>query len=481
MKDATLQQTAARILVRLVHTLAVLGAGLGAGACSLVVEQSASQCESDADCVGFGAAVCSAEKVCVSALGAPCATNQECVGRLGPDYVCVASESLCKSLRSDQCQTIVGAPASDDALIVGSIGPTGGLDEGIGLPIENAIRVAVSDFKEASAAEKPRPMVVVGCNDDSTPETGVAAATHLVSIGAPAVIGAAFSGITLRVKDVTVPAGTLLISPSATAVGIGALVDNSLVWRTAPPDTYQTQAIALYIDQHLKPQVVGAPPLKLAVLHRGDAYGRDLSKALEEELILNGERPTDASNANNYLRFDYGDPDDVENNPPKFEEAIADTLALEPHIIVFAGFSEAVTDIFVPLEKDWDATVARPFHVMTDGVVGSALWDNIGENDALRLRVTGTTPGRARSNPVFQAFASNYRDSFMDGGEEVFGAAEAYDAAYLIAYAAAVAGDQTLTGQGLAQALGRMVPPGAPINAGVDQMAEALEQRLLAA
>jgi len=308
MKDATLQQTAARILVRLVHTLAVLGAGLGAGACSLVVEQSASQCESDADCVGFGAAVCSAEKVCVSALGAPCATNQECVGRLGPDYVCVASESLCKSLRSDQCQTIVGAPASDDALIVGSIGPTGGLDEGIGLPIENAIRVAVSDFKEASAAEKPRPMVVVGCNDDSTPETGVAAATHLVSIGAPAVIGAAFSGITLRVKDVTVPAGTLLISPSATAVGIGALVDNSLVWRTAPPDTYQTQAIALYIDQHLKPQVVGAPPLKLAVLHRGDAYGRDLSKALEEELILNGERPTDASNASCMLKSIYWPP-----------------------------------------------------------------------------------------------------------------------------------------------------------------------------
>ena len=131
MKDATLQQTAARILVRLVHTLAVLGAGLCAGACSLVVEQSASQCESDADCVGFGAAVCSAEKVCVSALGAPCATNQECVGRLGPDYVCVASESLCKSLRSDQCQTIVGAPASDDALIVGSIGPTGGLETNV--------------------------------------------------------------------------------------------------------------------------------------------------------------------------------------------------------------------------------------------------------------------------------------------------------------------------------------------------------------
>ncbi len=480
MKEAALLQTATRSLSRRLSLLTVLALSLGAGGCSLVIDENGTQCEVDADCTGFAAAVCSADKVCVPSPEANCTAHSDCA-QLGKDYVCVASEGACKDLKSELCQTVVGTPAADNALIIGSIGPTAGVDEGIGVPIENAIRVAVSDFKDASEEleDKPRPLVLVGCNDDSSTDTAVGAAEHLVSVGSPAVIGAAFSGITLGVSDVTIPAGALLISPSATAVGIGSLVDNSLVWRTAPPDSYQAHAISLYIDDHLKPQVGAVPALKVAVLHRGDAYGAELAKTLEGEMILNGARPTDAVNANNYLRFDYGDPDDPANHPPRLEEAVTEALALEPHIIVLAGFSEAVTDIFVPIEKDWnpDPMVApRPFYVMTDGVVGSALWDTIGDKDELRLRVTGTMPGRARSNPVFQAFASNYSANFSGGGAEVFGAAEAYDAAYLIAYAAATVDEgEPVTGERLAQGLGKLVPAGTPLNAGPDGIAEALD------
>lgn len=476
MKDASLLRTPLRSL-RLIPVTAALGLSLGAGACSLLVEQRAVQCERDNDCAKFTDAICSKENVCVSKTAAKCSTHKECIERLGDDYICAAPDSECKTLKSNECQTIVGAPASDDALIIGSIAPTTGVDQGIGLPIENGIRVALGDFKKASGelGVKTRPLVLVGCDDKSSLDTGVVAATHLVSLGAPAIIGAAFSGITVGVKDVTVSAGTLLISPSATAVGIGSLVDNSLVWRTVPPDTYQAKAISLYVDTNLKPKVGTVPALKVAVLHRGDPYGTDLSKAFESDLILNGQRPTDPSNESNYLRFDYGDPDDPANHPPKLVEAISATLELAPHIIVLAGFSEAVTDLFVPIEKDWPTMTPRPFYVMTDGVVGDALRDNIGQNENLRLRVTGTTPGRARSNPLFQAFASNYNTRFSDGGAEVFGTAEAYDATYLIAYAAASIGDQPVTGPKLAQALGKMVPPGMPINVGVEAMPQALE------
>ncbi|HSN98733.1 MAG TPA: ABC transporter substrate-binding protein [Candidatus Nanopelagicales bacterium] len=473
-----MRQNALRSLRRLLPPAMAIGLGLFASACSVIVDTNADQCETDADCAAIGGRVCSADRVCVASSGQSCSANSECVAQLGKEYVCAVSEGVCKNLRSDECQTLVGLPAADGAMVIGAIGPTSGLDEGIGLPIENSIRVALGDFAEASESlsDPPRPMVMVGCNDDSSSELAVAAAEHLVSVGSQAIIGAAFSGITLAVKDVTIPAGALLISPSATAVGIGELVDNSLVWRTAPPDNYQAKAISLYIDQYIRPQVTAPAPLKVAVLHLGDAYGSELALALEDEMILNGQRPTHSTNVGNYLRFDYGDPyDDTMGNPAKFEEAVTQTLALAPHIIVLAGFSEAVTDVFGPIEEGWNATDPRPFYVMTDGVVGSALWETIGQNGDLRLRVTGTTPGRATSNPVFAAFAENYNGSFSAGGAEVFGSAEAYDAAYLIAYAAATLGNDPPTGQRLAQALGQMVPPGTPIDAGPAQIPDALE------
>jgi len=481
MKDDAMRQTALRSLYQFVPFIALLG--LGAGACSVLVDSNATQCETNADCSEFVGAVCSKEKVCISGLEAACTTNQECVARAGKDYVCAPAVGACRSLRSPECHTIVGTPAPDDALIIGAIGPTAGIDEAIGVPIENAIRVAINDFQETSAQleDKPRPLVLVGCNDDSSLDTGLAAAKHLMDVGAPAVIGAAFSTITLGVADVTIKAESLLISPSATAVGIGSLVDHSLVWRTAPSDTYQAHAIALYVDQHLKPQI-GASTLKVAVLHRGDPYGAELSKAFEDELILNGNRPTDPSNTANYLRFDYGAPDDPVAHPPRLAEAVSAAIALEPHIIVLAGYSEAVTDIFVQIEKGWPVDPAnpaahpRPHYVMTHAMVGASLWGNIGNKNDLRVRVTGTMPGRARTNPLFQAFSADYKKRFSDeAGAEVFGASEAYDATYLIAYAAATLGDGPVTGQKLAQGLGKLVPAGTAINAGIDGIPEALE------
>ncbi|WP_156338954.1 ABC transporter substrate-binding protein [Chondromyces crocatus] len=471
--------SASRSLRRLAPLFAAFALPLGAGGCSLIVEQSTTQCETNDDCVSFPGAICSAEKVCVSSANAACSTNQECVSRLGNNYVCVPSAGTCKSLVSEQCQTIVGTPAPDDAIILGSIAPTTGVDEGIGVPIENAARVAVHDFRDTAAqiADRPRQLVMVGCTDDSSSETARTATRHLLSLDSPAIIGAAFSGITMDIKDETIAAGTLLMSPSATAVGLGDLVDKSLVWRTAPPDTYQAQAIALYISQYLEGQVAESP-LKVAVLHRGDDYGRQLRQALENELILNGQRPTHPTNSANYLRFDYGDPDNPDTNPPKLQEAVNAALTSQPHIVVLVGYSEAVNDIFVPLEKALaerpPATTTLPYYVMTDGVVSSDLWDTIGTNNTLRKRVSGTTPGRARSNPVFQAFAKTYKARFDDGGSEVFGAAEAYDAVYVLGYAAATLGTNPVTGPGLAEGIGKLIPPGTPIDAGAAAIPDAI-------
>src|SRR5262249_42048823 len=87
------------------------------------------------------------------------------------------------------------------------------------------------------------------------------------------------------------------------------------------------------------------------------------------------------------------------------------------------------------------------------------LWDSMAKNGVPdRQRVAGTVPGTM--NARFQQFASQYQSQFngaMHGGPMVFGAAGAYDATYLIAFAAAANGAAPDTGPNLAAAFKRMV------------------------
>ncbi|WP_231511703.1 ABC transporter substrate-binding protein [Chondromyces apiculatus] len=454
-----------------------LGLVLGGSGCSLIVENGTEQCENNGDCAAFEGAICSSEKICVSLAELGCASNSDCVNRYGADYVCAPAGGdarACKSLvlNETQCRPLAGTPATNDAIIIGSIGPISGDDSGIGIPIENAALVAVNDFREA-AAPGARPMVLVGCDDASDSNVALASTDHLLSVGSPAIIGAAFSGITLDIATRTVEAGTLLISPSATAVALSNLVDQTLVWRTAPPDTYQAQAIARYVEGDLATWV-DQTPLRVAILHHSDAYGKDLGIALEGELLLNGYRPTQPQNAGNYVRIDYGASDDTSDR----SAVINEIRALNPHIVVMAGYSEAVDYLFGPLENAYEDAgtphTSRPFYVMTDGVVGDRLSESIGNLDPLRKRVSGTTPGRARSNPVFQAFTTRYKDAGYSATDaELFGSAEAYDALYVLAYSAATIPAETpVTGLRLSQGFPRLIPPEnntpfTPVNAGI--------------
>src|SRR5690606_27407083 len=138
---------------------------------------------------------------------------------------------------------------------LGALGPTEGASAATGQAEQTGIKLAISDFEQASnglppnqVGGAPRPIVLVGCNDGSDGDAAVAAAQHLVDVGVPAIIGAAYSGITIKVAtEVTIPGQVLLISPSATSVAITDLADNGLVWRTAPSDVFQALAMTLYV------------------------------------------------------------------------------------------------------------------------------------------------------------------------------------------------------------------------------------------
>ena len=104
-------------------------------------------------------------------------------------------------------------------------------------------------------------------------KAAVDAGTKLVNVEqVVAVIGPSCSGATNgMVQSVTIPAGVVVLSDSATAPTISYLEDNDLVFRAAPSDGYQSAALAQHMwDRGLR---------KIAVTYANDDYNAGLGEA----------------------------------------------------------------------------------------------------------------------------------------------------------------------------------------------------------
>jgi ABC-type branched-subunit amino acid transport system substrate-binding protein len=460
----------------------------GSGSTCGTSGKCAETCSADADC---GAGRACTDGVCgPGAQQSECKVNADC-SKKGTYYICRKDTLKCVDLQSPGlCTSVIGDYTNDDAVIFGSILPTTGPDQSTGVPLQNAIKLAINDFTTdanglppATGQSARRPIVVVGCSDNSDSPTAVSAAQHLVDdVGVPAIIGAAFSGITISVATkVTIPAKVMLFSPSATSVAITTLDTSSprLVWRSSPADNFQAQALSLYTSASttgLEAQVrsnLGLMPsdkIKVTILHKGDAYGSGLASALEGQLMINGAPAL--GQQGQYQNLDYGNPDDPKTDPPNYGPQVAKTIAQQPHIVFVFGTNEAVQQVFQPIDKGWTGSAYYPLYVFSDGGEIPELWQYVAAApgmsppppgaSTLRARVSGSVPGT--DNSLYQAFLSEYAGAFSDGTDPtVFGAAGAYDITYMLAYATSAllapgTKSSTLTGQNLATAMSYLVP-----------------------
>jgi branched-chain amino acid transport system substrate-binding protein len=415
-----------------------------------------------------------------------CLTTEDCAAA-GKHFICDKAAAACVSLTSDLCPSVYGDDTRDGAFIIGSIFPTTGPDQTVGKPLEEALALAVREFgTSGDLPPRPgetavRPLVVVGCTDESNGDVAARAARHLIDdVHVPAIIGPAFSGITIQLAtQVTIPAGVMLFSPASTSVSITNLDDHGLVWRTAPSDTLQAAALSLYVptvEQEVRASLglATTDKVRLVMLNKGDAYGRDLASALEKSLTLNDAPATSPGNAQSYKRIDYGNLGDP-SSPPDYAQAVAKVLAFQPHIVAIAGTNEGVTEVFAPIEQGWPKAAGfAPAYVFSDGGAVPELWDFVAENDpmgTLRPRIHGTEPGTA--GPRFDLFRSNFLAHFADeSSPDVFGAG-AYDIVYLLAYSAASLGEQPVSGASLAAGMGALVPPAPPLDVGKDNITTA--------
>lgn len=271
------------------------------------------------------------------------------------------------------------------------------------------------------------------------PKAGVDAGGKVVNVEqVVAIVGASCSGATNgMVQSVTIPAGVVNVSDSATAPSITDLEDNDLVFRVAPSDAYQGAALAkLAYDSGAR---------NLAMTYSNDDYNAGIANVFEQSFTAMGGKIT-ANQAHEPNKASYrSELSTLANGGP-------DGLAL------FAYYgSSGIAIIRNSLENGlFDQFFAA------DGMFDVSVIEQIGA-DNLKGNIQITQSASDYDDVSYQTWAELYKSTGNDPKAPY--AAHGYDATFLIALAIEKAGtaDRSKISAALrevANAPGEIIRPG---------------------
>jgi branched-chain amino acid transport system substrate-binding protein len=459
-------------------------------ACSVIVDSNSDQCESSTDCSAYPGTSCQ-DGVCLAG-GAPCETNQQCIDDAGGQpAICRQSDRRCATLLTADCASVVPSPevlSDDGTILFAYMGPlVAPADEGeddfssLGIPIKQGVELAFSEIlteknglPSPTAGAPPRPLALLACHDLADP---IGTAEHLTgTVQVPAIFGPAFSGVTADVaQQVAIPAGVMVMSASATSPSLTAIEDDGLLWRTVPSDSIQAVPLANlveYVEARIRARQELNPTdqIRLAITVKGDAYGKGLANAVTKLLQFNGKDAT--ANGVNFLQLDFADPSTGAS--VDFPGIVADIVDFAPDIVIPLGTNESVKSIVGGIEAAWPTTGGAPplpSYVCPDGGRLDEMKELVDADNSLRGRVVGSVPGHKTAD--YNAFALRFRAAFNNEDPGTY-AENAYDAGYLLSYAAVSLGSQAINGRNLAEAMAKMVG-GTAIEPGPDGISPAFQ------
>ncbi|WP_029042289.1 ABC transporter substrate-binding protein [Cucumibacter marinus] len=141
---------------------------------------------------------------------------------------------------------LTAAPAMAEGAKIGILlGYTGPL-ENLAPPIGDAAQLAATHINDQGGILDGSLETVVG---DSTCADATAAANaadrQINADGVIGIVGAMCSGATISAANTAaIPAGVVMVSPSATSPAVTTVEDNDLLFRTTPSDSYQGEVMA---------------------------------------------------------------------------------------------------------------------------------------------------------------------------------------------------------------------------------------------
>jgi len=344
-----------------------------------------------------------------------------------------------KLLGAAAIAALMTAPALAADVKVGSVaGVTGPIAELV-VPIVGGRNLAAEHVNAQGGLLGGDRLVMVLSDSQCDPKAGVDAGNKAVNVDqVVAIVGASCSGATNgMVQSVTIPAGVVNISDSATAPSITDLADNDLVFRTAPSDAYQGAALAKL--------AVSAGFKKLAVTYSNDDYNAGIAKVFAESFAAMGGEVT-ANQVHEPNKASY------RSEIATLSGGGAEGLAL----FAYYGGS-GITIIRNSLE-----TGSFGKFMAADGMFDVSVIEQIGAEN-LKDNYMVTQAAADPENESYKLFAEAFKGTGMDPAAPY--ASHGYDATFLVALAIEKAGsaDRTKIAAALrevANAPGEIIRPG---------------------
>ena len=333
----------------------------------------------------------------------------------------------------------------EDPLIVGHLNTVTGSLSYFGPEQNNGVELAALHVNQAGGVLGAQ-MIIVTRDTATNPAQGVAAARALLDVeGAVAIVGALASGVTLAVaQSVTVPKQRLLISPASTSPAITDLEDDDFLFRTTVSDAAQGVVLArLAWDNGYE---------TAGIMLINNAYGEGLADQFEETFASLGGRVTGKV--------------PHEDSQPTYTSELEKATEGDPDVLLAISYPGQAE---VYLRESLDGGYSDTF-LFVDATKSPDMMEVVGW-DALE-GMLGTAQGSPES-PSLLEFQGSYAAVHGSPPEHPF-IAENYDAAVLIALAAAKAGTTT-DSVAIRDALRSIAnPPGEAVGPGVEGIKKAL-------
>lgn len=323
--------------------------------------------------------------------------------------------------------TPAASPATPPAgsgvsLKLGSLLPLTGDLAQYGGPMQDSVKLLVDTVNACGATVE-----LLSEDDQTDPAAGAAGMTKLAEVNrVGGVVGAAGSAISKAALDIAVRNQVVQISPASTSPTFTEEAKQGLFkgfwFRTAPPDTFQSDALAQLANQEGFKTV--------SVLAINNDYGNGLVQAFIPAFKALGGSVLNENNPTKYAP-----------NATTFDSEVKAAFSGEPDAVLLVAYPETGS-LILKAAQEQGLLSGKTKVIMTDGMKTANLAELVGKTangKFIAAGMMGTAP--AAGGPGIQAFTDLYKSKFnRDPGPYT---ANSWDAAALLVLAAEAAKNNT--------------------------------------
>lgn len=332
------------------------------------------------------------------------------------------------------CYAIAGCQLSSptstgDGLKLGTLLPITGDLAQYGTPMQDTADLLVKTVNACDGV-LGKPVTLISADTQTDPAQGTQAMTKLVEAdGVVGVVGAASSASSSAAIPIAVRRQVVQISPASTSPVFTERAEKGEFkgfWaRTAPPDTFQSQALAQLAKQKGFKSI--------AILAINNDYGNGLVSAFIPAFkavggtVVNEARPT------------FYDP-----NTSTFDTEVNQVFKGQPDAVLLVSYPETGS-LILKSAQELGFLEGKTALITTDGMKEASLADLVGKNDQGKYLVAGmlgTAP--SAGGPALAAFQKRYQEAFKR--EPGVFDPNTWDATALLVLAAEAAKETTGTG-----------------------------------